>query len=559
MAVRGNLHLLVVVFLMQIQTGHSQMQDSLKCLNDLINNITCVWNISRHETGTDARYTLFGERITNYSKLRYRFVPCELRPMRSDPALRACSLLLPPNKTFRNAEKYTIGVRLNGSSQDFVVNMTYKLNPNIKMLPPTRPGVENLSISWTIYMGKISEYNCQVQYKNHEDPWESAINVHLPNTQRSLDLDVDRLVMGQRYQARVRVRVPEKKSPYGAWSDWSPTASWESKVGEMPTPSPPPPGFQLVWFSEASGVLVGVVVVIILGLTWLCSTHKPTRLYIVKKLLGPPLPNPSKFFPDLNSAQGEDFKTWLSPKFARESYLDAFLLPVHISPLEVTHTVDTVSPRRPQAGTASPEDKKKKMARDLGSCSTFSNHSYSLNLHLALPANGGALEPCTADSPYGPLVGHREEERGGDAEEESDEEEGEEGDGVEEREPNRGLGKVEDTESSVEGGGDSGVGSWGEDQESRESMGDPDGPAFADAGRGGHFGSNVFQFPSCSSPLPTPLPCFTQIPLTLPGLGMEPVPFTVGPMDLPGKILEDLALMPSSGTIAPSSGGYMAV
>ena len=73
---------------------------------------------------------------------------------------------------------------------------------------------------------------------------------------------------------------------------------------------------------------------------------------------------------------------------------------------------------------------------------------------------------------------------------------------------------------------DSGVGSWGEDQESRESTGDPDGPA--DAGRGGHFGSNVFQFPSCSSPLPTSLPCFTQIPLTLPGLGMEPGPFTRG-------------------------------
>ncbi|XP_046872346.1 interleukin-2 receptor subunit beta [Hypomesus transpacificus] len=431
--------------------------------------------------------------------------------------------------------------------------------------------------------------------------------------------------MGQRYQARARVRATD--SCHGTWSDWSHTPSWESKVGETPTPSPPPSGFQLIWFSEVSGVLVGVVVMIILALTWLCSTHRTTRLYIVKKLMGPPLPNPSKFFPDLNSAQGEDFKTWLSPKFARESYLDAFLLPVHISPLEVTHTVDTVSPRRPQPDTASPEDKKKKkktMACDLRSCSSFSNQSYSLNLHLALPTSGGTLEPCAADSPYGPLVGNREEERQGDAVEESDEEEEDRG---EERKPSRGLGNVEDTESSGEGGEgetegeteeggveeerdgeirrdreeerlmgllfggtsvitggnslqmspsyecverlqdqrwhlkspDSGVGSWGEDQESRESTGDPDGPAFADAGRGSHFGSNVFQFPSCSSPLPTPLPCFTQIPLTLPGLEMEPGPFTLCPMDLPGKILEDLALMPSSGTIAPSSGGYMAV
>lgn len=50
------------------------------------------------------------------------------------------------------------------------------------------------------------------------------------------ELEPDLLIQGEKYEARVRVRSI-RPEPEGAWSDWSPTASWESPVGKRKPPS----------------------------------------------------------------------------------------------------------------------------------------------------------------------------------------------------------------------------------------------------------------------------------------------------------------------------------
>lgn len=49
------------------------------------------------------------------------------------------------------------------------------------------------------------------------------------------ELKTDPLILGKRYEARIRVKAFGEKYK-STWSDWSPTASWESAIGKPPPP-----------------------------------------------------------------------------------------------------------------------------------------------------------------------------------------------------------------------------------------------------------------------------------------------------------------------------------
>lgn len=68
------------------------------------------------------------------------------------------------------------------------------------------------------------------------------------------ELDPDLLVEGQTYKARVRVRANEKWSG-SVWSEWSPTSSWVSPIGEA-EPALPTMLTGVYFTAHCSGVCV---------------------------------------------------------------------------------------------------------------------------------------------------------------------------------------------------------------------------------------------------------------------------------------------------------------
>lgn len=52
-----------------------------------------------------------------------------------------------------------------------------------------------------------------------------------------MQLDHNKLSVGEEYQARVRVKPVEPMNDgyiRGEWSDWSPAVSWRSEIGKPP-------------------------------------------------------------------------------------------------------------------------------------------------------------------------------------------------------------------------------------------------------------------------------------------------------------------------------------
>ena len=56
------------------------------------------------------------------------------------------------------------------------------------------------------------------------------MNTHNSSGNYNAELDPDRLIQGERYEARVRGMLDESQIK-STWSDWSPSTSWVSPVG----------------------------------------------------------------------------------------------------------------------------------------------------------------------------------------------------------------------------------------------------------------------------------------------------------------------------------------
>ncbi|KAM7419741.1 hypothetical protein PAMA_016704 [Pampus argenteus] len=272
--------------------------------------------------------------------------------------------------------------------------MSYAPKCHIKLNPPGKPEINFTSISWLITKHiKFDQYNSELEWKRKSQSW-SDLSVQEEKRQAACgsncetNLDPDLLIKGETYESRVRVR-PVK---YGStWSDWSPTASWVSQIGQAEK-SDVAGGF---WSMAATGTAAFTLFLAFI----LFRSNKTPWVYIVKKFRGPPLPNPAmSFLQDIN------FHSSLSSHFTRESF-NSFFKPVEFISVEVTCNVDGVEPSG--AETALLEKMRNESSYD---SSSFSNPSYS---HLDPPPpvtslTAGNLEPCASDSPYGPVRGQSE-------------------------------------------------------------------------------------------------------------------------------------------------------
>ncbi|XP_019215882.1 interleukin-2 receptor subunit beta [Oreochromis niloticus] len=387
-----SLFILLPVLLLCRSDKCPSLPQNLNCYTDYNRIITCLWN--SRSVSDDTACTIHAHHKSRY--ISYN-ASCDLKSVDiSRPALKECSLIFEMEYTFLSFHVLSMNLSCAHMKQSLIT--LYKPFCHIKVNPPSKPEVNVTSVSWLSQdpeHERISSYRSELQWKQQDQSWSD------PTVQKNLDiqcedeckaeLEPDKLIQGEKYEARVRVRSV-KPQPEGAWSDWSPTASWESPVGKRKPPSGVP---RLVVCIITAGVALMAVI--------LCTTKKHW-VYVVKTMKGQPIPDPGKSF-----LQNVPFKSGFTSE-----YFQSFLKPVEIITVELTSPVDAVVAYKPD----------EKMMLNKGSydstSSSFSNPSYS---ELCSPPpisslTAGNLKPCAADTPYGPVGAQGE---GKSTEQESDE------------------------------------------------------------------------------------------------------------------------------------------
>ncbi|XP_034543283.1 uncharacterized protein LOC117815588 [Notolabrus celidotus] len=153
-------------------------------------------------------------------------------------------------------------------------------------------------------------------------------------------------------------------------------------------------------------VTCAVVLALIMAVITL-KRNKTIWIFLITKIKGQPIPNPAKsFLKDVN------FQSYLS------SRLTNLFTPLEITSIEIVSPVKLV-PFKPEAELL--EKMKSKSSYD-SSNSGFSNPSYA-HLGSAPPVSvslltAGNLDPCAADTPYGPVCSQSEDKDAGQEREE---------------------------------------------------------------------------------------------------------------------------------------------
>ncbi|XP_067441470.1 uncharacterized protein [Thunnus thynnus] len=371
--------------------GCPRQHDNLTCYNDYNHTITCVWNSTDVSDLAGTMCTIHAERVftgRGYSS------SCDLEPIDvSTPALKKCSLVFNRDRRVRNSflSFHVLSFNLRCNPAGPGLNMVYQPSCHIKLNPPEKPEINFTTISWSpnAIKGHLGSFASQLQWKREDQPWSEAIEMDKQNDwDFEAELDEDELIEGETYEARVRVQ-PAVEGLESTWSDWSPTASWVSPIGK-PKPQPP----DVFWNGLGVTVIGAAAFTLFLAIV-LFKTDRTTWIYMVKRIRGPPVPNPAKSF-----LQDVNFQSWLSPHFTNE--FQSFLKPVEFVSVELTCNVDGVAPYGPEMAL---QEKMKNESSHDSTNSSFSNPSYS---HLDPPPpvtslTAGNLEPCPADTPYGPV------------------------------------------------------------------------------------------------------------------------------------------------------------
>ncbi|KAK2817402.1 hypothetical protein Q5P01_025593 [Channa striata] len=368
-------------------------ENDLSCYNDYNRIITCVWNSTNV---TDAECTIDARKKTDLQN-KFTNRTCKLEPTDvSKPGLKTCVMDIGKDKAFYERDIWAIELKCD--SEDERLKMDFRPFCNIKLGPSEKPHVNSTTVSWVTERMKIKQfkhYSAQLQWKQQHLSWSD------PSVQNKMtdchltceaELDPDLLIQGETYEARTRLRTQDWGK--STWSDWSPTTTWVSTVGK----TKPPPDFAggVLGMIIAGSVTLALVVAVILF-----KTEKNTWLYIVKKVRGPPIPNPAgSFLKEVN------FQSWRSPHFTSESFY-TFIKPVEIRSVEVTSTVDAVAP-------CELEETPLEHIRSESS-SSFSNPNYSplCPLPPISSLTSGNLQACAADTPYGPVCNEDEGENAG--------------------------------------------------------------------------------------------------------------------------------------------------
>ncbi|KAL1005644.1 hypothetical protein UPYG_G00061740 [Umbra pygmaea] len=379
------LHILVL----PLQTCSRPTHPWLQCVNDLIMNVTCVLNVTW--LPPDIPCSLHGYIETKRNQT-------EMQSLGGSNTLLKRGSLLFDTTSYIESDEIHIDVQCGTSEPKIKMNYTYQPFYHIKMYPPGEPSITNESIVWTPgapISEMIFNYEFQLQWKQERQGWEDAEEVPIKNERTHFDLDPDKLEKGKRYQVRVRViarvMADDYSEPPSEWSEWSPTASWVSTVGQTK-------GSLDILDQDLIVVTVVGAMVVMLVLISMCIC-RGKFIDFLKKILTDPVPDPSKFFDSLNYDHHGNFRAWMGPEA-----LASALQHEEISQIDFHEDSDPAAPQGRKTATT-PLLEQRSESRS-GQSSSFSNCSYFLS-RSSLPTSTTAtnLEPCSVHSPYGPADG----------------------------------------------------------------------------------------------------------------------------------------------------------
>ncbi|KAL0992480.1 hypothetical protein UPYG_G00093880 [Umbra pygmaea] len=287
----------------------------LSCLNNYINNITCVWNSSGIDPDVSCR--LLGTRI-NYKEINFQS-GCDLKPLESKVhSSQGCSFVFEKH-AFASTERLpSIKVECNGSKVTEITE--YDPKQYIKMHPPDVPvfinGTRAIFNAGDPLSEIIFNYDFQVELKRGEEEWSDAKTFTIRNHEPWMDIKMDEDGLHQ-----IRVRVKSTYPPSVHWSDWSPTASWEAEYKVPPTFNQQD---HMTFWLLLVGAVIALLAVLSLVIYKTCRNNRKNNI----------VPDPAKYFHTMNSVHDGNFQKWLSPLFAPEAF-STTQPSEDISPIEV--------------------------------------------------------------------------------------------------------------------------------------------------------------------------------------------------------------------------------
>ncbi|MCI4375753.1 hypothetical protein PGIGA_G00113880 [Pangasianodon gigas] len=385
----------ILMLLMMLLISSSKASENLECYSDCLDVITCVWNTSSVEDRfhiTPTTNCSLHSRYNDY--LKNQTPQSNLEPLgSSQPKLRKGTVTFTKEALtlgFPTAELY---VRCEHMTEPVETIPNFYPPSNVKLYPPNKPVVEGANVTWDPDSRQsmcIDKMKYEVQWRLLENSWEKH---HVANREEEqCELPEETLILGRQYVVRVR-SIPASEPRF--WSEWSPVTQWTSTVGSQPLPEGPS-YIVLDVFTNLTSIAVLVAVAVFL-LAFSCILRYRRSFFRIIKC--PHVPTPGKYFDDLFSDHGGDFKSWLGPIVNPEMNIkvDAEC----ISPVAIYKACNS--------DMLSNKMEKDVNTRD-GNTSSFSNSTYFLS-QSSKCAVVDQLEPCSVDCPYGPAGGGSVQEK----------------------------------------------------------------------------------------------------------------------------------------------------
>nr|UYB00959.1 interleukin-2 receptor beta 2 [Ctenopharyngodon idella] len=387
--------LTMMMMMMMMSFLYSTLADqSLVCHNDFHSSFTCVWNTSklnvRPETSCLLRVMV--ENVSNKPVMT-----AQMSPDPTQPHIRTATIVF--NEKKRRVITPWTDIHEEVICKDYTeplanIEKHVASNSVVKVAPPQIVEVHELNVSWRIGSSIQAPYEFQVQYRSTAQSWKDVDSSGTEETH--VVLPEDKLFLHQQYVIRVRGKL--KSLSEAIWSDWSEEYNWTSEVGQIPHTDPTPGVSEILgldWSSLVTGfTLTGITLAAIIMCAILIMCNRRT---CVQKNHSFYIPDPSKFFGNLNSHHGGNFTSWLGPILARESFIKVDT--EFVSPVEVLKKQDGCDFRSARKNSGVLQDRWEGTTKS----SNFSNSTYFLSQSSKGPSD--TLEPCSAHCSYGPAGG----------------------------------------------------------------------------------------------------------------------------------------------------------
>ncbi|XP_046706909.1 interleukin-2 receptor subunit beta [Silurus meridionalis] len=385
--------MLIGKILMLMMSLISSGSNNLECYTDGMDVITCIWNTSSVEDRFQIKPTTNCSLKSIYSEyVKYQTPQSKMEPLgSSQPKLRKGTVNFEKNSLPRGSPTLELFVYCENITEPVETIPNFYPPNSVRVYPPKRPHVEGANVTWqpgTPQSKLVFNLMYEVQWGLLENSWE--VNKVASTEFKYCELPEQDLIKGRNYVVRVRsVSVQSDKNPL-FWSEWSPVTQWTATVGKQPSTDPiyimPE-----VLTNVTSIVILAAVAVLLFSFFYILKYRRIMKC--------PYVPTPGKYFTDLFSEHGGDFRSWLGPIVNPEMYIKAESECVAPVTLYKACNSDIFS---------------KKMEKDVsmtdGNTSSFSNSTYFLT-KISKGAVVDQLEPCSTDCPYGPTGGGSVQEK----------------------------------------------------------------------------------------------------------------------------------------------------